>query len=111
VTTIHSSLIFVTSATEQISCQTPSFLLDDEHFVSATEELTMAPNCPDRRRLSEFASGKLADPLAEEVAGHLEQCSDCQSTIVNLAEDQDTMASALQKIAANPPQPVEPPVQ
>src|SRR5262245_55689879 len=68
----------------------------------------MAKNCPDRRRLLDFAVGKLDDSSFEFVAAHLEKCTDCQSSITELAEDQDTLAPALRKIAADPAASVDP---
>jgi formylglycine-generating enzyme required for sulfatase activity/serine/threonine protein kinase len=63
------------------------------------------PNCPDRRLLAEFTAGKLDEPSSDQIAVHLEQCADCQSTIVNLAGDQDTVGAALRKVSQSPVQP------
>ncbi len=61
----------------------------------------MPPVCPGRHRLLDFAAGKLDEPSSDEISSHLEKCPHCQTTIVNLASDQDTMGAALRKVAAS----------
>src|SRR5690349_10393241 len=62
----------------------------------------MPPTCPDRHLLLDFATGKLDEPSSDKISSHLEQCPNCQTTIVNLSSDQDTVGAALRKVAAAP---------
>lgn len=71
----------------------------------------MPRSCPDRRRLSEFAVGKLDDASFESVAAHLEQCGDCQAALAELAVASDPSVAALRKLSVDAGQGVDPAVQ
>ena len=48
-------------------------------------------NCPSRESLLQFSIGNLSEELSNELAEHLDSCSDCQSTIMNLEDAEDTV--------------------
>jgi serine/threonine protein kinase/Leucine-rich repeat (LRR) protein len=58
---------------------------------------------PEKQRLVDYASGKLAKNEADDVAGHLSQCPECEATIDTLEPKADTMVSGLREKPAPDP--------
>ena len=54
---------------------------------------------PTPEELAAFSLGKLAETDSGEILQHLDDCEDCRSTIDNLADASDTLASALRRPA------------
>jgi serine/threonine protein kinase/Leucine-rich repeat (LRR) protein len=52
-------------------------------------------SCPDHETLEQLLLGKVADPLGEQLAQHLEQCGRC-ATIVARVQNRDTLTEASQ---------------
>jgi uncharacterized protein (TIGR03067 family) len=57
--------------------------------------------CPNRETLRRYSLGLLSDEQSDDLAGHLESCSDCQATIVNLEDATDTLVGRLRTSPGN----------
>ena len=57
------------------------------------------PQCSSARELEDFVHGRLQPPVLDAVAEHVEQCGDCQATVVMLGEKSDTFVEQLRSPA------------
>ncbi|MBL8825542.1 MAG: protein kinase [Planctomycetaceae bacterium] len=57
--------------------------------------------CPRIEELSDFALGKLGEQSLDAVAGHLDECPQCQETVARLSSD-DTFVAKLKGLPAAP---------
>ncbi|MEX0819427.1 MAG: protein kinase [Pirellulaceae bacterium] len=53
------------------------------------------PKCSSPHELEDYVHGRLQPPDLDIVADHVEQCGDCQATVVMLAEKSDTLVEQL----------------
>ncbi len=58
--------------------------------------------CPDRGDLLDYVVGRLAEPPEESVSRHVDTCPECQATLADLCEDDDTLVAQLRRPPDDP---------
>ena len=58
------------------------------------------PECPNAETLRNYALGNCADPLADEIEGHLAHCPACEATMAQFDSADDTLMRHLPLAAA-----------
>ena len=66
------------------------------------------PACPTHDELLSYVVGRLPDDSADAVAVHVDACSDCQMTLSDVNDDEDTLVVGLRESAADNPYQDEP---
>ncbi len=59
--------------------------------------------CLSRQELTDFASGRVAVERFDEIAMHVDACSSCQSSVLELSERSDTFIERLRALPADDP--------
>lgn len=54
-------------------------------------------NCPTKELLRQYSLGLLTGEESDSLAKHLEDCEECQATIVSLGKDEDTLIGSLKE--------------
>ena len=55
------------------------------------------PNCPSLQELANLALGRVRPELLHTLAQHVEQCPECQETIVALGDREDTLVAQIRR--------------